>query len=209
MMDLESARSWMAYYGSGIELREDELNRLDAALGDGDFGASMQRGMTAVSEAMAPNEQGSIGELFKTVGMTLVSAMGGTSGPLVGTLFLRTGMTLGEVTEVGVEELAAALRAGSEGVMALGHATLGDKTMIDALLPAIDALEGSSTVSMAQAAGLAASAARDAAEATSELRARKGRASYVGDGGVGHIDPGAMGVSILFDALDQAVGRSS
>ncbi len=205
VMDIDSARIWIGFYGDGIEHRVDELNKLDAALGDGDFGASMQRGMTAVAETVGPMEIDSIGELFKTVGMTLVSAMGGTSGPLVGTLFLRTGMSLGDVTEVDVASLATALRAGADGVMALGQAAPGDKTMIDSLVPAVEALETAGESSMSTAVGDAAIAARDAAQATSELAARRGRASYVGGGGVGHVDPGAMGISILFDALDMAI----
>ncbi len=205
VMDIDSARIWIGFYGDGIEHRVDELNKLDAALGDGDFGASMQRGMTAVAETVGPMETDSIGELFKTVGMTLVSAMGGTSGPLVGTLFLRTGISLGDVSEVDVASLATALRAGADGVMALGQAAPGDKTMIDSLVPAVEALETAGESSMSTAVGDAAIAARDAAQATSELAARRGRASYVGGGGVGHVDPGAMGISILFDALDMAI----
>ncbi len=205
MMDIDVTRAWIGYYGEGIEERVDELNRLDAALGDGDFGASMQRGMGAVAEAIGPMETESIGELLKTVGMTLVSAMGGTSGPLVGTLFLRSGMTVGDVNEVDVEGLAIGLRAGADGVMALGEAAPGDKTMVDALVPAIEALEGSEEAPMSTAVRNAASAARDAAEATRELAARRGRASYVGGGGVGHVDPGAIGIAILFDALDMAI----
>ncbi len=205
VMDIDSARIWIGFYGDGIERRVHELNKLDAALGDGDFGASMQRGMTAVAETLGPMETDSIGELFKTVGMTLVSAMGGTSGPLVGTLFLRTGMSLGDVSEVDVASLATALRAGADGVMALGQAAPGDKTMIDSLVPAVEALETAGEASMSTAVGDAAIAARDAAQATSELAARRGRASYVGGGGVGHVDPGAIGISILFDALDMAI----
>ncbi|MCJ7781344.1 MAG: DAK2 domain-containing protein, partial [Acidimicrobiia bacterium] len=119
VMEFDSARIWIGYYGEGIEQRVDELNRLDAALGDGDFGASMRRGMNAVADTVRPMETDSIGELLTMVGITLVSAMGGTSGPLVGTLFLRMGMTVGDVTEVAVGGLAAAVRAGADGVMAL------------------------------------------------------------------------------------------
>lgn len=205
IMDIDCARTWIGYYGDGIERRVDELNRLDAALGDGDFGASMQRGMVAVADTVGPMETDSVGELLKTVGMTLVSAMGGTSGPLVGTLFLRAGMSLGDVRAVDVGSLAIALRAGADGVMALGEAAPGDKTMIDSLVPAVEALESAGDASLSSAAGDAALAARTAAAATSELAARRGRASYIGGGGVGHVDPGAMGISILFDALDMAV----
>ncbi len=205
VLDIDGARTWIGYYGDGIEQRVDELNQLDAALGDGDFGASMKRGVSAVADTLGPMETDSIGELFKTVGTTLVSAMGGTSGPLVGTLFLRAGMTFGDVSEVDVVGLATALRAGAEGVMALGQAAPGDKTMIDSLVPAVESLENAGDASMSAAASDAALVARDAAVATSELAARRGRASYVGGGGVGHVDPGAMGMAILFEALDMAV----
>jgi len=204
-MDIDSAKTWISLYGDGIEQGVDELNKLDAALGDGDFGASMQRGMMAVGEIVGPMETDSMGELFKTVGMTLVSSMGGTSGPLVGTLFLRAGMSFGDVSEVDVAGLATALRAGADGVMALGEAAPGDKTMIDSLVPAVEALENAGDASMSSAVGNAARSSRDAAEATSELAARRGRASYVGGGGVGHVDPGATGIAILFEALDKAI----
>ncbi|MEN8113387.1 MAG: DAK2 domain-containing protein, partial [Actinomycetota bacterium] len=139
MMDTERARLWMSYYNEGINERADELNRLDAALGDGDFGASMQRGTLAVAAALDTSDAALPGELFKLVGMTLVSAMGGTSGPLVGTLFIRMGIALGDAESADVAALAAALRAGADGVMALGEAAPGDKTMIDGLVPAIEA----------------------------------------------------------------------
>ncbi len=205
MIDIEQARAWIGCYRDGIDERADELNRLDASLGDGDFGASMQRGLSAAADVAGPLETSSIGELLKTVGMTLVSAMGGTSGPLVGTLFLKMGISIGDVSEVTVQGWAAAMRAAADGVMALGQAAPGDKTMIDALVPAVDALETAGDDPTAVVIGAAANAARDAAAATSELVARRGRASYVGGGGVGHVDPGAVGVSIMLDALHQAV----
>lgn len=205
MIDIEQARAWIGHYRDGIDERADELNRLDAALGDGDFGASMQRGLDAAVAVVEPLETDSIGELLKTVGMTLVSAMGGTSGPLVGTLFLKMGTSIGHVSEVEVEPWATAMRAAADGVMALGQAAPGDKTMIDALVPAVEELEAAVDRPAPEAIGAAVVAARDAAAATSELVARRGRASYVGGGGVGHVDPGAVGVSIMFDALQLAV----
>lgn len=208
MMDIDTTRVWIGYYGDGIDQRVDELNRLDAALGDGDFGASMQRGMSAVAESVVSADTDSIGDLLKMVGTTLVSAMGGTSGPLVGTLFLRMGMTLGDATEADVQSLAAAFRAGADGVIGLGQAAPGDKTMIDSLVPAVESLESAGDVPFGAAISNAAMVAEEAAQATSELAARRGRASYVGDGGLGHVDPGAVGVSILFDALDLAVNAS-
>lgn len=205
VMNSEKARAWIANYGEGIKARASELNQLDAALGDGDFGASMQRGVLAVSDALRETHTESIGSLLNTVGMTLVSAMGGTSGPLVGTLFLRMGMSVGDADTLDLPGLAAAFRAGADAVMTLGQSAPGDKTMIDALVPAIESLEASEDISIPEAVAEAARVAGEAADATSSLVARRGRASYVGGGGVGHVDPGAVGMAILFEGLDRAI----
>ena len=204
-MNIETARVWLGFYGEGIDERVDELNQLDAALGDGDCGASLQRGTSAVTESLATVDTDSLGELFRSVGMTLVSAMGGTSGPLIGTLFLRMGVSFGDVGEIDTAALAAGMRSGVEGVMSMGQSAPGDKTMIDSLLPGVEALEANASESMPVAAAAAAVAARDGAAATADLAARRGRASYVGDGGLGNVDPGAVGMAILFEALDRAV----
>lgn len=204
-MNSEQTRDWITNYGEGIESRAHELNQLDAALGDGDFGASMQRGILAVTDALVGQRTESIGSLLKTVGMTLVSAMGGTSGPLVGTLFLQMGMSIGDVDVVDVAGLAGGFRAGADGVMELGQSAPGDKTMIDSLVPAVESLEASSNISVSEAVAIAAVTAAEAAEATRDLVARRGRASYVGGGGVGHVDPGAVGIAILFEGLDRAI----
>ena len=137
--------------------------------------------------------------------MTLVSAMGGTSGPLIGTLFLRMGVSFGDASEADATALAAAMRSGVEGVMSMGQSAPGDKTMIDSLLPGVEALDLNASASMSVAVAAAAVAARDGAAATADLAARRGRASYVGDGGLGHVDPGAVGMAILFEGLDRAV----
>lgn len=197
-------RHWIERYRDAINERADELNRLDAALGDGDYGASMQRGLQAAVIAMEDVDTDSAGEPLKTAGMALVSTMGGTSGPLVGTLFLRMGASLDGVAEVDTTKLAAALRAGSEGIVALGQAEPGDKTMIDGLLPGIEALESVIGAALPDALAAAAKAAATGAEATREMKARRGRASYVAGGGVGFVDPGATGMSILFEALAAA-----
>ncbi len=204
-MNSETARAWLGFYGEGIDERVDELNQLDAALGDGDCGASLQRGTTAVRESLAAVDTDSLGELFRSVGMTLVSAMGGTSGPLIGTLFLRMGVSFGDVGELDTAALAAGMRSGVEGVMSMGQSAPGDKTMIDSLLPGVEALEANTSEPMPVAVAAASVAAREGAAATAELAARRGRASYVGDGGLGNVDPGAVGMAILFEALDRAV----
>lgn len=195
---------WIERYRHLIDQRADDLNRLDSALGDGDYGASMQRGLQAAISAMEDVDTGSVGELLKTVGMALVSTMGGTSGPLVGTLFLRMGASLDGVAEVDIAGLATALRAGSDGIAALGQAEPGDKTMIDGLLPGIEALESDTGSALSVALSAAATAAATGAEATRTMTARRGRASYLAGGGVGFVDPGAMGMSILFEALADA-----
>lgn len=200
-------RVWIQNYRDLITEHVDELNKLDAATGDGDFGASMQRGLDAAVAALETLETDSIGNLLRTVGMTFVSAMGGTSGPLVGTLFTKMGSTIGDTGETHTANVSAAFRAGAEGVMGLGGAAPGDKTMIDGLLPGVEKMEaaigGEHTLRSMLAE--AADAARSGAEHTKVLSARKGRASYVGGGGVGHVDPGAAGMSHMFAALVLAI----
>lgn len=206
MIDIGQVRVWIGNFYDAIDTRVEELNGLDAALADGDYGSSMQRGLKAAAETADSFETDSIGELLKSIGMSLVSAMGGTSGPLVGTLFLRMGTSLGDVGEADTASWAAAMRSGADGIMALGGAAPGDKTMLDSLVPAIDALEASAGEPTAAAIAAAATTAVESAAATTDLAARRGRASYVGGGGVGHVDPGAVGMSYMFIALQDAVG---
>ena len=184
MIEVGHARAWIINFSAELDGRVEELNGLDAALAYGDYGSSMQRGLAAAAATVETLETESIGELLKAVGMSLVSAMGGTSGPLVGTLFLRMGTSIGDVEKVDVAGWAAGMRAGGEGIMALGGAALGDKTMLDSLFPAIDKLEEMSAEPTAVAVAAATATAVEAADATSELAARRGRASYVGGGGV-------------------------
>lgn len=200
---------WIQRYRDLIADNVDELNKLDAAIGDGDFGASMQRGLNAVVAVLGPGEPDSIGKLLHTVGTTLVSAMGGTSGPLVGTVFTKMARVVGDVDAVEASALVVAFRAAADGVGVLGGAERGDKTMLDSLLPAVEAMEavvgGDHTLQTVLHS--AAEAARTGAERTIELHARKGRASYVGSGGVGCIDPGATGMRYMFAALHDVVGE--
>jgi dihydroxyacetone kinase-like protein len=189
-----------------IEANKDLLTELDAAIGDADHGANMHRGLTAAVVAL--DEAGPLGPgaLFKKVGMTLVSTVGGASGPLYGTLFLRLGGALDDTDPVSPAAFAAALRAGLDGVVARGKAEAGDKTMYDALAPALDALDaklasGASLGDALRAASVAADAGRDA---TVPLQARKGRASYLGERSVGHQDPGATSAALLVAAAAEA-----
>ena len=205
MIQLGQARTWIIDYASEMGSRVEELNGLDAALADGDYGTSMHRGLAAASETAKTSETESLGDLLKSIGMAMVSAMGGSSGPLVGTFFLRMGTSIGDVDETDIAGWAAGMRAGAEGIMSLGGAALGDKTMLDSLVPAIEKLEASTELSTQEALAGAAVTAMEAAEATADLVARRGRASYVGGGGVGHVDPGAMGVAIMFANLEAAV----
>ena len=200
--------AWLREFARAVHEERDHLTELDSAIGDADHGTNMDRGLTAAVAALDESAPATTGALLKKVGTTLVSTVGGASGPLYGTLFLRMGVALGENNAVPPEQLAAALRAGLDGVAARGRAELGDKTMLDALAPAVDAMD----TALADGATLpqALAAARDAAEggrdATTPLRARKGRASYLGERSVGHQDPGATSVALLVAAAVTALG---
>lgn len=202
---------WISRFRAAVTEKREWLTELDSAIGDADHGANMARGMSAVGEKLAGGVPPTVDELLKAVGMTLVSSVGGASGPLYGTFFLRTGMAGGAVSELDAAGLAAALRAGLEGIVARGKAEAGDKTMFDAMAPAVDALdaaisEGADLPSAARRAADAAAAGRDATE---PLVARKGRASYLGERSAGHLDPGAASTAILFDTLAAAISGSS
>lgn len=192
--------AWIRAFRDAVHAHKDELTRLDSEIGDADHGSNMARGLDAVVAKLDP-APASPSDLFKTVGMTLVSSVGGASGPLYGTLFLRMGPALGTETEVDAATLGAALRAGVEGVVARGKAELGDKTMIDALSPALDAWDAAAAESPAEAARAAADAAARGRDATEPLVARKGRASYLGERSAGHLDPGATSATLLLEAL--------
>jgi len=202
---------WISRFGDAVTEKREWLTELDSAIGDADHGANMARGMAAVRDKLGAGAPATPDELLKSVGMTLVSSVGGASGPLYGTFFLRMGMTTGAVSEVDAAGLAAALRAGLEGIVARGKAEAGDKTMFDAMAPAVDALDaaiadGADLSSAARKAADAAAAGRDATE---PLVARKGRASYLGERSAGHLDPGAASTAILFDTLADAISGSS
>jgi len=192
--------AWVRAFRDAVHAHKDELTRLDSEIGDADHGSNMARGLDAVVAKLDP-APASPSDLFKTVGMTLVSSVGGASGPLYGTLFLRMGPALGTETEVDAATLGAALRAGFEGVVARGKAELGDKTMIDALSPALDAWDAAASAGPAEAARAAAEAAARGRDATEPLVARKGRASYLGERSAGHLDPGATSATLLLEAL--------
>jgi len=195
-MTLDELKSWLSEFARLVAEHRDELTELDAAIGDADHGTNMDRGMTAVVENL---DGDTIGAVCKQAGMTLVRTVGGASGPLYGTFWLRFGVAAGEVTSLSAAGLAAAMRAGLDGVVARGKAEHDDKTMFDALAPAVEVIETGGTL---QAAADAADKGRDA---TIEMLARKGRASYLGERSVGHQDPGATSAALLIRAAASAM----
>ena len=208
-VDAAALARWIRRFAELVAEHRDELTALDSAIGDADHGTNMDRGMAAVVDALAGDAPATgPGALFKQAGMTLVRTVGGASGPLYGTFFLRMATAVADGTDpVPPERFAKALRAGLEGIVARGKAEAGDKTMFDALAPAVDALEGGLAQGGSLAAALgAASAAADAGrDATIPLQARKGRASYLGERSVGHQDPGATSAALLVTAAAQAL----
>lgn len=206
---LAGFRAWVQGFAALVAEQKEQLTALDAAIGDADHGINMDRGMTAVLAALDGDDTlTSAAALFKKVGMTLVSSVGGSSGPLYGTFFLRFGMAGGDVDSLRPEDLAEALRAGLDGVVARGKAEAGDKTMYDALAPAIDALDDALDGGKGLSEGLAAAvtAAESGRDATTPMLARKGRASYLGERSVGHQDPGATSSALLIRAAATALG---
>ncbi|MDC0713861.1 dihydroxyacetone kinase subunit DhaL [Stigmatella sp. ncwal1] len=197
----EAVEQWIRAYADAIAEHEQALTQLDMAIGDGDHGANMQRGFQAVLSRMSSVAEGDVGALFRMVGMTLLSTVGGTSGPLYGTLFLQMALQTQGKRELKPEELEAALRAGLDGIIARGKASPGDKTMIDALKPAHDALRQAlhQKASLGEALRRAEEAARAGRDATIALVARKGRASYLGERSAGHQDPGATSAHLLME----------
>jgi dihydroxyacetone kinase-like protein len=194
--------AWLSSFRDAVHDQGPYLTELDSAIGDADHGINLIRGMDAVMGAVEPPPD-TPGELLKKVGMTLVTSVGGASGPLYGTFFLRGAAAVGDATSLDSDALLAMLRAGLEGIVARGKAEPGDKTMYDALAPALSAFEQALTsgVSVADAARAAADAAADGRDATEPLLALKGRASYLGERSVGHIDPGAASSALLLEAL--------
>jgi dihydroxyacetone kinase-like protein len=185
----------------------EELTALDSAIGDADHGINMDRGFSAVRELLPTLREGQAGPLFKQVGRTLISTVGGASGPLYGTFFLRLGTALGETDEVAPGDLARGVRAGLDGIVALGKANLDDKTMVDAMTPAVEALEAGAETDLGAALAAAADAAAAGRDRITPLVARKGRASYLGERSAGHQDPGATSATLLFEALRDGLGH--
>ncbi|HEX3804948.1 MAG TPA: dihydroxyacetone kinase subunit DhaL [Solirubrobacteraceae bacterium] len=202
-VDREATLQWMELFAASMAEHRQELVRLDTAIGDGDHGTNMDRGMQKVIEKLHAGDAQDPGAVLKTVAMTLISTVGGAAGPLYGTLFLQLGNTLAGQAEVDLPAYAAAWRSAAEGVQSRGKAELGDKTMLDALLPAVDALEQTGELTAGLVA--AAEAARQGMLATAPIVARKGRASYLGERSAGHQDPGATSTYYLFESAAEAL----
>jgi dihydroxyacetone kinase-like protein len=199
VLDADFFRRWMTATAASVDREAERLTALDSPIGDADHGSNLQRGFAAVTEVLDKEAPGTPGAVLTLAGRQLISTVGGASGPLYGTLLRRTGKALGDAAEVTEEDLAGALRAGVDAVMALGGAAPGDKTMVDALVPAVDALGAGF--------GAARAAAEQGAVATTPLQARKGRASYLGERSIGHQDPGATSAALLVAGLAEAAGE--
>jgi phosphoenolpyruvate---glycerone phosphotransferase subunit DhaL len=190
-----------------ISAHRDELVQLDRAIGDGDHGENLKRGFTAVVSKLDESTPDSPGAVLKLVATTLISTVGGAAGPLYGTAFLRAATSVGDAAELDAGSVTAALRAALGGIVARGKAELGDKTMVDALDPAVRAAEEASA-DVAEVLAAAAGAAQAGAGSTVPLVARKGRASYLGERSAGHLDPGARSTELLLRSFaDSAGGR--
>jgi dihydroxyacetone kinase-like protein len=207
---LAQLRQWLNAYADRIKSQEDYLTELDAAIGDADHGANMRRGTRKLCERISDPEfhADDIGSFLRAIAMTLISSVGGAAGPLYGAFFLRAAQVGKEESTIQLDELAKMFRAGLEGVQQRGKAQVGDKTMIDALQPAVEALEAASAQGLSTGAAL--EAARIAAEKgmhnTIELQANRGRASYLGPRAIGHQDPGATSLYYLIETAVETFG---
>jgi dihydroxyacetone kinase-like protein len=205
-VDAGTVRRWVETAAATLREQRDYLTQLDAAIGDADHGTNMDRGFTAVV-AKLDGLDAPPGKLLTTAGSTLVSTVGGASGPLWGTAFRRAGKTLGDAPEFGPRELADALAAALAGVVELGAAQEGDKTMVDALAPAVRAMQSELEAGSGLTAAVAAAraAGEEGMRATTPLQALKGRASYLGERSIGHQDPGATSTAFILAALEQSL----
>jgi phosphoenolpyruvate---glycerone phosphotransferase subunit DhaL len=201
----EQLLDWLRNIDEALIEQRGYLTELDSAVGDGDHGTNLARGGAATSAKVDSEKPEYLDQLFRLVGMTLISTVGGASGPLYGTFFLRISLSVGHRQQLTLEQLADALDAGVAGVVERGRPELGDKTMFDAMDPAIAAFRASLATGARAASRAAFEAATAGRDATAELVARKGRASYLGERSVGHIDPGAASTALLFEALAKAL----
>lgn len=194
-----------------IEQEKDFLTELDNVIGDGDHGINMARGFKAVDEKIDSLETDDIGAILKTTGMTLVSTVGGASGPLYGTAFMKSGMTMGQKTQMSLDDFLSCLDASIEGVKMRGKSVQGEKTMLDAMIPALDAMKaakepGADAVTVLQKG---TEAAKQGVAYTKTIIATKGRASYLGERSIGHQDPGATSFTCMLETVFDYMARQA
>lgn len=208
-LDVTWARRWIELAAADVAQQRDYLVDLDRAIGDGDHGENMDRGFKAALEALGQAQPASVAEVLKTVAKTLMSTVGGAAGPLYGTAFLRASKAAGDGDLDGAG-VAAVIAGTLDGIQARGKATTGEKTMVDAWAPALEAARAAAESGSDPAAVLeaAATAAEAGAAATEPLRATKGRASYLGERSIGHLDPGAVSTSLILRAAVRAAGEA-
>ena len=209
-LDAQWALRWIELAAADVAQQRDYLVDLDRAIGDGDHGENMDRGFKAALEALGQAQSGSVAEVLKTVAKTLMSTVGGAAGPLYGTAFLRASKAAGD-SELDAAGVAAIIEGALGGIQARGKATTGEKTMVDAWTPALEAARAAAETGAGAVATLeaAATAAEAGAAATEPLRATKGRASYLGERSIGHLDPGAVSTSLILRAAARAAGEGS
>jgi dihydroxyacetone kinase-like protein len=211
-VDAETVQRWLQGAAASLKENREYLTQLDAAIGDADHGTNMDRGFTAVVTRLEGDDAADApGPMLVAAGSTLVSTVGGASGPLWGSALRRAGRTIGGGAEFDGAQLAGALRAALDGVVELGAAEEGDKTMVDSLAPAVRALDESlqGGASIADALATAQAAGEEGMRATVPLLAQKGRASYLGERSIGHQDPGATSTALILAALAQSVAAES
>lgn len=203
-LTVETLLAWLRLASDRLEAAKADLTELDAPIGDSDHGANMARGFAAVMAKLDSQPPQDAGALLKTTAMTLIGSVGGASGPLYGTFFLQAAGKATGAASLDLAQWTACFEAGLSGLVARGKAEVGDKTMVDALTPALAALKASAGGSLADALAASAAAAEEGVRATIPLQARKGRASYLGERSIGHQDPGATSAHLLLKALADA-----
>jgi len=206
-MDSQTIKKIVAEIAETMREQKGYLSDLDAAIGDGDHGVSMVRGFNEVESRLSDVQDNRIGPILKNVGIALTSTIGGATGPLFGSIFLKAGQAIGEKETINLDDLAQMFQASLNGVIGLGKAQVGEKTLVDALSPAVESLKNSVRQKKSLVAALegAVSESKKGAESTRDMPAGKGRATYLGERAVGHIDPGAMSVYFILKSFYDVV----
>ncbi len=204
-IDLDMLISLLDAIAKVIIREQKVLTELDAAIGDGDFGSSLSNGFGKIEEQLPGMEETNVGDVLKKVGMTLATSVGGVSGPIWSTAFLRAGIKAGDKTELNLSDLSEMMESALEGIQARGEAKLGDKTLVDALSPAVREMKRASeeNTSLPEALKGAAKAAREGSDKTIDMIAKKGRASYLGERSKGHRDAGSWAIVLILEEIAQ------